>query len=540
MFNGIELQQENQRLKAQMTMLLQENNQLKTNVVSLEEKLTESKSTQATQQQQITNLLEQIKLMRHRTFGTKSEANLLQQSLFDEIGVADQTPLEPDTQTITYTRKKKGQGHWVVLAEGLEQVEIILDIDEADRHCPCCDKERSKMGEEVSERLITIPAKIKVERTIRPQYVCKNPQCDENTIVIQTLPPRILTKSYASPSIIADILTKKYIEHMPLYRQQQSWKRVGVKLPRNTMCNWLMTLAKECSPLYQLLREHAIHYNILYIDETTGQVLGEPGRDNRKKSYIWAYRGGPPDQPVVYYEYQESRSAEHPMRFLKDYSGVVLTDAYTGYDWIDAEAGFRLIHVFCMSHARRNFADIVKITKTEGYAHQAISYFEKLYAVEKTAREQNLTPAARFYLRLTEAKPVLYQLFTFLEETLPKANPNGKLGKAISYMLQRKEGFYAYLTDGRLEIDNNLLENQIRPFALGRKNWLFLGSPRGAEAACMFYTLLQTAIANGLDPRQYLTDMLEQLPYCQTKDDYKRLLPWRIILKTNEVNNECK
>ena len=327
---------------------------------------------------------------------------------------------------------------------------------------------------------------------------------------------------------MADILTKKYVEHLPLYRQEKAWARLDIKLPRNTMCGWIMTLAEALSPLYHLLIKRLLRYNIIAVDETTAQVLNEPERGNQQKSYIWAYRGGPPDKVGVYFEYQETRAAEHPFRLLKDYNGFVMTDAYAGYDWIDAEDGYRRVHIYCMAHARRPFAELVKMTKTKGYAHQATAYFAKLYAVEKRAARENLTPTQRFILRLKKAKPVLDELFAFLKETAPKAPPGSKLGKAIAYMLEREEGFYAYLSDGRLPIDNNLLENEIRPFALGRKNWLFLGSPRGAEAACIYYSLIQTAKANQIDPGLYLTRMLKKLPLCKIEADFETLLPWNI------------
>ena len=529
-----------QRLKEAYDKLLQKNNALEARESDLSKALEKSqdKNTQLTSK--LENLLEQIKLMNQRKFASSSEANILQQNFFDEVGVADSSgeDNEPQKKTVTYTRNAKNQPKRKAFPESLERVEIIIDIDEADKTCACCGKERCQMGEEVTERLILIPAKLKVEKTIRPKYVCNSKQCSNEDIFILPLPPRILPKSNASPSIIADILTKKYVDHLPLYRQQQAWKRLGIHMPRNTMCGWIMTLAEECSVLYRLLRKHILRYDVICVDETTVQVLNEPERGNHKKSYIWAYRGGPPNKTVVYFEYQESRESEHPMRFLETYSGFVMSDAYSGYHWIDREENFRVIHVYCMSHARRPFAELVKLTKTPGYAHTAVGYFAELYTIEKQARDNNLTPEARFILRLKKSKPILDKLFNFLKDTLPKAPPGSKLAKGIKYMLDREEGFYAYLSDGRLEIDNNLLENEIRPFALGRKNWMFLGSPRGAEAACIFYSLIQTAKANGLDPCYYLTTMLERLPHCKTEAEFEKLLPWHIKAELDEAQKQ--
>lgn len=520
MLNIIALLKENQQLKEKNEVLSQEN-------AALHQNLSASKETHTQLTAELNRLLEQIKLMNQRRFASSSEANLLQQNLFDELAVADSNE-QQTKKTVTYTRNATNKPKRTPLPEHLERVEIMVDIDDADKICACCGEKRQPMGEVVTERLIVIPAKVHVEKTIRPKYVCNSKKCTNEGIFIAPLVPRILPKSYASASLIADILTKKYVDHIPLYRQQQAWKRLAVEVPRNTMCGWLMNLLEEVRPLYRLLCQHILRHTIIHVDETTVQVLGEPNRDDKQKSYLWAYRGGPPDASVVYFNYQETRDAQHPMQFLETYHGFVMSDAYSGYHWIDTVEDYRLVHVYCMAHARRNFADIVKMTKTPGVAHTAIGYFQELYALEAYARDNNLTPAQRFILRLTQAKPILDKLFAFLKETAPKAPIGSKLGKAIAYMLDREYGFYAYLSDGRLEIDNNLLENEIRPFALGRKNWLFLGSPRGAEAACVFYSLIQTAKANDIEPFSYLNAMLEKLPFCKTDSDFEMLLPWNI------------
>ena len=369
--------------------------------------------------------------------------------LFDEVGVADSGEEEiPQKKTVTYTRNAKNKPKRQPLPDSLERIDIIIDIDEKDKTCAGCGQQCCLMGKDVSERLLLIPAKLQVERTTRLKYVCNSKQCHHETIFISPLPPRILPKSNASPSLIADILTKKYVDHLPLYRQQQAWKRQSIHMPRNTMCGWIMNLAADCSVLYRLLKKHSLRYDILHADETTAQVLKEPDRGNHQKSYIWAYRGGPPTKPVVYFEYKRTREATHAIQFLETYRGFVTSDAYSGYDWINHEKACRIIHVYCMSHARRPFAELVKLTKNPGYAHKAVAYFAKLYAIEKQARNDGMTPEARFILRLKQSKPILDQLFTFLKETLPQAPSGSKLAKAISYMLKREEGFYAYLSDG--------------------------------------------------------------------------------------------
>lgn len=517
------------RLEAANSTLVKRNYAIEEENHALLKNLAALKETNTQLTTKLSILLEQIKLMNQRKFASSSEANLLQQNLFDELAPESNSPEDdPQKQTVTYTRGTKNKPKRTPLPEGLERIVTIIDIDEADKICKCCGLARHKMGEEITEELVVVPATFYVKRIIRLKYVCNSNNCIDEKIYIQPLPPRILPKSYASPSLVADILTKKYVDHIPLYRQQQSWKRHSVDLPRNTMCGWLMQLAEELFPLYVLFKKHILNNTIIHADETTVQVLGEPDRTNQQKSYIWTYRGGQQHATVVYFEYQETRDAEHPIQFLENYHGYVIADAYSGYDWINKVESYRIVHVYCMAHARRNFAEIVKLTKTPGAAHKALSYFQELYAIEAYARDKKLTPEKRFILRLTKARPVLDNLFAFLEETSPKAPPGSKLGKAIAYMLNRKYGFYAYLSDGRLEIDNNNLENDIRPFAIGRKNWLFLGSPKGAAAACVFYTLIQSAKANGLEPYYYLTKVLEMLPFCKTEDDFEALLPWNI------------
>jgi len=543
MINNSSTLKEIQHLRELNGALIKKNHAAETEKLVLLKNLNATKKTNAQLTTQLTNLLEQIKLMNQRKFAASSEANLLQKNLFDELAIADSAQeQDPEDKTVTYTRKAKNKPKRKPLPESLERVVTVIDIDESDKVCDCCGGQRHKMGEEISEELAVVPATIYVNKTIRPKYVCNNKTCLDEKIYIQSLPPRILPKSYATPSLIADILTKKYVDHVPLYRQQQAWKRVNIDLPRNTMCAWLIQLAQDLRPLYHLLQKHILKYTVIHVDETTVQVLGEPDRTNQQKSYIWAYRGGQPDKPVVYFEYEETREAEHPIQFLKTYIGYVITDAYTGYDWINKIEGFRIIHIYCMSHARRNFAEIVKLTKTPGAAHTAIGYFQELYAIESYARDEKLTPEKRFILRLTKAKPVLDNLLAFLKEIAPKAPPGGKLGKAISYMLNREYGFYAYLSDGRLEIDNNPLENEIRPFAIGRKNWLFMGSPRGAEAACVFYTFIQSAKANNVEPSSYLTKILDILPSCKTEEDFEALLPWniKITLEKDKLSGDGK
>ena len=265
------------------------------------------------------------------------------------------------------------------------------------------------------------------------------------------------------------------------------------------------------------------HYDYAQADETTVQVLDEVGRDNTQKSYMWCYRGGPQESPSIVFDYQETRGGCHAKDFLAGFKGYLQTDAYSGYEWIADKK--EMVGVNCNAHGRRPFAELAKVTKTPGLAQEALKFYRKLYAIEALAREDHLSVDTRYLLRNEKAPPIWQAFKEWLEYHLPKTSEQGKIGKAIHYMLAHWEGLTAYLKDGRIEIDNNLIENAIRPFALGRKNWLFAGSPAGAKTGAILYSLLQTCKANQIEPYQYFCTMLNRIRQAKTTDDYRQLLP---------------
>jgi hypothetical protein len=283
-----------------------------------------------------------------------------------------------------------------------------------------------------------------------------------------------------------------------------------------------MKVAELCEPLIILMRKLIILYDYVQADETTAQVLDEVGRDNKTKSYMWCYRGGG-EQPIIVYEYQPTRGGYHAANFLNGFKGYLQSDAYSGYNFADKID--TITKVGCMAHARRKFADIVKITKSNGLAHEAIRWFKSLYKIENEARENNLLSQERFKLREEKSRPILTSFKLWLDNYLTKTPANSKIHAAINYALSNWEYLNNYLQDGRIEIDNNLLENAIRPFALGRKNWLFNGSPAGAKAGAIFYSLIETCKANNVEPYKYFCTMLNRIRECQTEDDYRKLLP---------------
>jgi len=306
-------------------------------------------------------------------------------------------------------------------------------------------------------------------------------------------------------------------------------ERIGVDIPRATMANWTIQVADQCEPVLSLLHQELLCGFVINIDETPVQVLGEAGRANTTKSYMWAFRGGGIDQPVLIFQYQPTRSGLIVESYLQDYQGYIQTDGYSGYDEFGRQVG--IIHVGCWSHARRLFVDVIDAMpgsdkkKKGGNANTALSYIGRLYAIEAKAREEKLTPEQIYQLRQEKSKRILEEFKIWLRDLYPKTPPKGLLGKAIGYCLSQWAKLERYILDGRLKIDNNLIENAIRPFVLGRKNWLFSGSPRGAKASADLYSLIETAKANGLEPYRYLRFLFGRLPLAKTPEDYKALLP---------------
>ena len=466
--------------------------------------------------------IEQFKLAQQRHYSSSSESNILQGELqFDEAESIETTelPQEDNTVTVTYTRKKPVRRP---LPAELPRETIEHDIAEEEKLCACgCMKQR--IGEEVTEQLEFVPAKLTVIAHVRPKYACN--RCDEG-VSIASMPQLFLPKSIATPSLVAHAIISKYQDHLPLYRQEHIWQRMGIEMARNTVCGWIMTASEVCMPMRDALIKELIVSNYLQADETPLQVMDEPNRKNTSKSYMWVYQNQKPDKKIILFDYRETRQAQWPKELLKDFKGYLQTDGYIGYDWVDDRTD--IIHLGCMSHARRPFAELVKLAKTTGKSHQAVAYFQKLYAIEKIARDGNYTHEQRYQLRLEQSKPILDALKSWIDQSLKSAVPKSKLGDALAYMSRRWRELTAYLLHGMLEIDNNAIENIIRPFALGRKNWLISGSPRGAHASALFYSLIATAKANNLNPFDYLKLLFEKIRFCKAAEDYTNLLPFNL------------
>lgn len=477
--------------------------------------------------QQYANLLEQIKLEKLHRYGRKSESHIsqLKLDLFDEAeceaDAKEPSDDKEEKETITYQRAKPKRNP---LPKHLPREEIIHDIDDKDKICECgCEKK--KIGEEVSEQLEVIPASITVIAHIRPKYACN--RCDIK-VDIAPMPELFLPKHIATPSLLAYTLINKFQDHLPLYRQEQMWKRLHVEIPRNTMSNWIIKAYEICKPLKEAFIKELLSTDYLQADETPVQVMNEPGRKNTTKSYIWVYRSAIPDKKLILYDYQPTRQAQWPEQLLSDFKGYLQTDGYKGYNWVETKDS--IVHLGCMTHARRPFAELVKIAKTTGKSHQAIAYIKKIYDVERQAKAMGLNSGQRKALRLEKASPLLETLFAWVKKSLTTAVPQSKLANGLAYIHEREQQLSNYLLDGRLEIDNNGVENKIRPLALGRKNWLFSGSPKGAEASCFFFSLINSATDNDLNAFDYLNHVFNNIKQCQSNDDLMALLPHLCVL----------
>jgi transposase len=491
-------------------------------------------SARAVYEQQYDILLEQIHLLRAQIYGRKSEKiapdnGAVQPSLFD---MPEPAGLEPEPAKIEisgHTRRKRGRRP---LPEHLPRIEVIHDIPETEKVCACgC--ALSRIGEEVSEQLDIVPARIQVIRNIRPQYACRNCEGVEDpsgkTVKIAPVHPQIIPKSIVSAGLLATILTGKFVDHNPFYRQEKQYLRLGVEISRTSMCQWAMQAAASCQPLLELLHQQAIGGFLINIDETPLQVLQEPGRSPTSKSYMWVFRGGDPENPVLIYEYHASRSGDAARKFLEDYQGVVQTDVFKGYDFLDSMVG--IIHLGCWTHARRKFTDVTKAMGKDhapGAADTALEYIGRLYRLEREARQKKLSTEEVYRMRQEQSAPIVKAFKKWLRYQSTQTPPKGLLGKAISYALSQWERLENYLKDGRLTMDNNLAENAIRPFVIGRKNWLFSGTPEGAAASATLYSLIETAKANGLEPYSYLRYIFNALPLAKSPEDYQALLPWNL------------
>lgn len=482
-------------------------------------------------------LKEEISLLKHRLFGRKSEklpAGSGQLFLFNEAeaGKTEDEDTAPSQETIAVPAHERRRGHRKPLPENLPRVEVVHDLTDEQKQC-ACGQQKSCIGREVSEQLDITPPKIQVIQHIRPKYVCRKcegVEADEPAVSIAPMPEQLIPKSIATPGLLAWSLTGKFVDALPFYRIENILERYGVEVSRQTLCCWAIKVAERCRALLELMREDILKGFQIQADETLLQVLEEPGRNPTTKSYMWLFRGGTEQRPVIVYQYHETRSGQVAKDFFENFKGYVQTDGYLGYDFLEQVE--EITHLGCWAHVRRKFVEVVNAAgkdnngkKKTGSGDVALDYIGKLYLIEKECVQQKLKPEQITRERQSRAGPILDQFKTWLDKRSLQVPPSSTLGKAISYTLGQWERLVVYLQDGRLRPDNNLAENAIRPFVIGRKNWLFAATPDGAHASAALYSIIETAKANGLEPYWYLRYLFEQLPSAKTKEHYKKLLP---------------
>jgi len=464
-------------------------------------------------------LIEELHLLRLKHYSRISERfrldeDAIQRSLFpDFFGKISVSDIENQEITVIerYNRKKPGRKR---LAEDLERVEIEHDIPEAEKEC-VCGATKSRIGEEVSEKLQILPAKFWVERHIRPKYCCKSCEGIEDkgkTVSIAPMPVCMIPKSISTPSLLSHIFIGKFCDALPFYRQEKQFKRYGVQLSRATMVNWALKIAESLKPLLTMLRLYVLSGPLINIDETTVQVINEPGKKANSKSYCWVLRGGLPESSGFLYHYAPSRSTEVARGLLKDYEGFVQTDGFSSYNFLNNHPDIE--HFGCWAHVRRRFNEVLKVSgnRNKGLASEAMTMIRQLYKIEKQAKTKGLDEQSIFKLRQEVSKPIVENFGIWLNDNVSRIPEQSLLGKALRYTLSQWSLLIKYLNNGIVKMDNNLVENAIRPFVIGRKNWLFSMTPEGAEATALFYSMIETAKANGLEPFKYLEYLFKKFP----------------------------
>ncbi|QZI73031.1 IS66 family transposase [Pseudomonas protegens] len=489
---------------------------------NLPDDLTALKQLLAQMQSKVVLLEEENALLRQRLFGRKSEQTAdpatPQLLLFNEAESIDTpAPVEADEEVVAPIKRR---GKRKPLSADLPRIEVIHELPEDELTCACGCRKHA-IGEETSEQLDIVPMQIRVIKHIRKVYGCRG--CEAAPVTTDK-PAQLIEKSMASPSVLAMLLTTKYVDGLPLHRFEKVLARHGVDIPRQTLARWVIQCSEHFQPLINLMRERLQESPVIHCDETRVQVLKEPDRDPTRQSWMWVQTSGPPDRKVVLFDYTSSRAQEEPLRLLENYRGYVMTDDYAGYNALALQPGVE--RLACMAHARRKFVDAQKVQpkgKT-GRADIALTMINKLYGIERELKD--VSDEQRFVGRQEKSLPILTQLKSWLEKTQAQVTAQSALGKAVHYLANNWSRLERYVEAGYLPIDNNAAERAIKPFVIGRKAWLFSDTVNGASASAKIYSLVETAKVNGQEPYTWLRHVLERLPHASSVKDYEALLPW--------------
>lgn len=495
--------------------------------------------------QRYERMLEQIRLAQAKLFGPSSEKTRPGEAghpgLFDEAeallsGLPAGAIPEPTAQTLP--RRDTTRSNRLVQTANLPVEEVVHVLEPEACFCGKCSGALHAMGSEEREVLEFVPAYFKIVRHIRTKYACRacEKRGERTGPVLAPLSAPLIPGSMASASVLAYIMSQKYELALPLYRLEQYFGNRGLNLSRQTLANWMISSAHWYKPFYLRLREELLKRDILHADETTVQVLHEEGRKPEAKSFMWVYCTGRDGPPLVLYDYRPTREADNAKRYLEGFSGTLHADGYQAYDGLEAVriAG-------CWAHARRGFDEALKsmkslpaAAKTRSPEHRGLEFCNALFAIEREAakdakkRGLELDADARLAYRKAKSAPLLAEFHVWLLAQGTRVLPKSALGEAIGYCLNQWDKLGTFLSDGRLEIDNNRCERAVKPFVIGRKNWLFANTPAGATSSAIIYSLVETAKANGLVAQTYLQYLLERLPEISPNDAaaFDALLPW--------------
>ncbi len=449
--------------------------------------------------------VEELNRLKRWIYGRKRERIIEgkgQQHLFDLQPQATaepegSTPEQPQQQVAAHTRRRRRE---LDLAK-LPHYRHELDLSPAEKTCSCCGRAKDCIGKDETKILDYVPSKLEVHVHVRPKYACR--YCKDG-VVSPPPPERPIARGIAGPGLIAQIVVSKFGDHQPLYRQEDFFARHGLHIARSTQCDWVKAAAELLCPLYERQKELVLQSPVLWTDDTPVTVL-VGGEEGSRKGRFWTYIGE--QHPYSVYDFTESRARDGPARFLAGFEGYLHADAYGGYDHIYLGSNESVVEVACWAHARRKFFDATRSSPRQ--AHQVLEWVGQLYDIEDRARESSVE--ARALLRQQEAVPVLDRIGSYLVELEQSALPKSVLGKAVSYARNQWQALRRYTEDGRLSIDNNVSERTLRHQAIGRKNWLFLGSKQAGPRAAVLFTILAGAKRHRIEPWAYLREILLRL-----------------------------
>lgn len=477
-------------------------------------------------------LAEEVFWLRKELFASRSERRPVKEKdaeatdLFDGTEDAEEERAETPKESIAYTRKKRdSKENRQKLPEHLKRVVEVVELPESERTCDECGSELVEIGEEITEELEYVPASFYIRQIHRKKYACRKDPL--HGVYRARMPKRLIPKGIPGPTLLSHILISKYVDHLPLERQERIFKRLGMNIAKSTMSDWLKTVRQKLDPLLRCLKNRMLDSRVLNCDETTFEVQRNARREPVIHGYLWSYIG---DRKWVWFDWQPGRARSGPMKTLQGFTGDYLqSDGYEAYDHVCGQlhAG----HLACWAHARRKFVEAYESGSRQ--AGPVIELIAGLYKIESEAKENGLDHAQIKEARESRSLPILNRIKAAIEEISKSALPKASLGKACAYALARWDQLSLYCDDGELQIDNNIVERSIRLVTLGRKNWLFSGSEDGADFAAAFYSLIETCKLHRVDPAEYMSRVLVYLADYEDEDDdgWATLLPDAYAMK---------